>query len=365
MIVIVGAGPAGLTTAYYAQQRGLPYQVLEKHTIGYAWRNHYDNLHLNSLKELSGLPGFPMPDAYPAFPSASQFVDYLKQYAQHFNLNIKTGVTVRNATYTNQHWELDTSKGIVQSDILVVAAGIWSTPNIPTFGGEEEFGGKILHSRDYRNAVPFLGHRVLVVGIGNSGSDIAADLGKHGVKVAVSIRNGAYFVEKAGSFEETLAWVERMRALPRAEAEVEMYKSVLTFEHLGIPKPEVSPLDCNAVVGLMLPNAIEAGLVTVYPCIERLVKGGVRFIDGREEPFDTIILATGFRPTVHFVHDAVTFDSRGQLCLSDNCRSTNNPHLYCVGFNYPVTENFLHAVQRESLKAVEAIALDCNRLQES
>jgi hypothetical protein len=99
MIVIVGAGPAGLALAHELQRRGVDYRVLEGGVVGESWRNHYDRLHLHTLKEVSGLPGLAMPDSYPPFPAGIQFHRYLARYAKEQGLNIEIGVTVEHATF--------------------------------------------------------------------------------------------------------------------------------------------------------------------------------------------------------------------------------------------------------------------------
>jgi len=356
MIIVVGAGPAGLATAYYLQQHGLPYRVLEKHAIGYAWRNHYDRLCLNTLKDVSALPGLSMPEDYPPFPSARQFVTYLETYAQHFNLAIETGVEVQHATYTSD-WELQTTRGVYHSNTLIVATGIWSTPFVPAIPGTADFTGTISLARDYRNPAPFVGKRVLLVGLGNSASDIAVELADEGIETAISIRDGAYFIEKASTAEGARAWLARFRQLSPEEAELALRQEVKTFEHLGIKAPKISPLKLNAVVGFKLPHTIEAGKIKVYPCIKEFIPNGVRFEDGQEIACDAVILATGYRPTIQFVQHALCCDGRGYPQLNGYC-STLTANLYCIGFTYPVTEGFLHSLTRVAKELVESLIAD-------
>jgi len=215
MIVIVGAGPAGLALAHELQRRGLAYRVLERGVGGESWRNHHDRLHLHTLKEVSGLPGLAMPDSYPPFPAGIQFHRYLARYAEEQCLNIEIGVTVERATFDGARWHLATNRGTLAAATLVVATGIWSTPRRAHLPGEGEFGGAILHARDYRNADPFAGRRVLVVGAGNSGSDIAVDLREHGVETAIAVRDGVAFVPRPTSPLAMRAAARLLRILPR------------------------------------------------------------------------------------------------------------------------------------------------------
>lgn len=351
MILVVGAGPAGLATAYYLQQRGLPYQVIDKGGVGYTWQNHYDSLHMHTPKEVSTLPGLSVPESYPPFPSRVQFLSYLQDYAHHFQLNIEIGVEVKRATFQDGRWQVETKQGqhqtdTLQVDSLVLATGIWSTPHWPIFGGEERFGGRILHARDYRNSVPFAGQRVLVIGAGNTGTEIAVELSQHGVKTGIAIRSGVFFIPKIESAAFLNAAARFFRHVPPRLGNWLLSRVQPDFSHLGIlPHPD-PPVKTFPVIGYELPQAVEAGRVTVYRGIDCFVPGGIRFVDGVEQPFDTVILATGYRPTTQFVEPPLELDERG------NPKGNHPPNLYCVGFYYPGTESWLQAIDRVAADVV-------------
>jgi cation diffusion facilitator CzcD-associated flavoprotein CzcO len=352
MILVIGAGPAGLATAYYLQQHGLDYCVLEKHSVGYSWQNHYDRLHLHTLKAVSGLPGLPMPANYPDFPSARQVQAYLQDYARHFRLNIEEGVEVCHASYQHNGWHLQTSKGERRGQVLVLATGIWSTPIIPAVPGIEQFDGQITHASTYRNPQPFVGQRVLVVGAGNSGAEIAVDLSEHGVDTAIAIRSGSSFVAypRSALAMRLMAWF--FRHAPRIIARPLLARARRTFDHIGIRTHPDAPLDTYPVVGYELPEAVAAGQVRAYAGLCEFIPGGARFEDGQEASFDSVIMATGYRPTVQMVRHAFEFDQDGFPRLSPRGRSTRNPHLYAVGFRYPTTAGFLQSLGREAQQVV-------------
>lgn len=356
MVVIVGAGPAGLAVAYELHIRGIPYHVLERNAIGEAWRNHYDRLHLHTLKQLSALPGLPMPQNYPRFPSAAQFRAYLEAYARHFQLNITCNVDVRQAIPHAHGWQLETSHGQQTAEIVVATTGIWSTPVVPRFAGMEQFGGQIIHSRDYRNAAPLQGKRVLVVGVGNSGSEIAVDLSEHGVLTAIAIRDGSTFVPypRAVASMRFVAWL--FRTIPRTAGEAVMRLTRRRFVMQGIHWPSGPLVDAIPVVGFQLPQAIGRGQIDVYRGIERFVHTGIRFADGCELPFDAVILATGFRPSLQFIHGGIRFDKRGRPLVNHQWRSVANERLFCVGFEYPTTEGWIQAISRVAGEAAAGIA---------
>lgn len=355
MIFVVGGGPAGLATAYELQRRGLPYQVLERHSVGYTWQNHYDRLHLHTLKQVSALPGLPMPDDYPAFASATQLHAYLQSYAKHFQLNVAEGVDVQQADYVDRRWQITTNNGTLSCDTLIVATGIWNNPYCPKLPGTETFDGTIMHSNDYRNAKPFEGQRVLVVGSGNSGTEIAVDLSEHGATAGIAIRNGSTFVPYPRSVTavKTAAWV--LRNVPRPVGERLLASVRRDFRHIGIRPPAEPLMDAYPVVGFELPEAVEEGKVTVYGDIAQLVPGGVQFVDGHEALFDSIIMATGYRSTVQFVAHELDFDDVGRPKVDRYWRSTRNPNLICVGLHYPTTEGWLQKIGRVVHTAVKAL----------
>jgi cation diffusion facilitator CzcD-associated flavoprotein CzcO len=352
-IVVVGAGPAGLALAYELARRGLSYRVLERGRVGEAWRHHYDRLSLHTLKQVSALPGRPMPAAYPRFPSRAQFLAYLQQYARHFELRVDEGVELRRAEFDGQRWLLDTSRGKLEASVLVMATGIWSAPVRPHIPGEATFSGQVIHSRDYRNPRPFEGQRVLVVGVGNSGTEIAVDLAEHGVETAISVRTGVAFAPepRSAAAVRLAAWL--LRTLPRPLAERLLWRR--DYRHLGLPLPPGSPLDHFPVIGYELPESVAARRVAVYTGLERLVGDVAHFRDGRSAPFDALVLATGYRPALGPVAHALTFDGEGRPLLDRYARATTNPRLVCVGYTYPTTEGWLQVLGRVAASAVDGI----------
>ncbi len=360
MIIVIGAGPAGLATAYRLQQRGWPYCVLEKDEVGSTWSNQYEGLHLHTLKAVSALPGLPMPEDYPAFPSATQVHAYLQAYARHFQLNIETGVEVLAATYAAgngaEKWRLETNREPFEADIVMAATGIWSTPHCPHFEGQARFQGRILHANDYHNARPFAGQRVLVVGVGNSGSEIAVQLSEQGVTSAIAVRSGVDFVPYPTSAlaMNGLAWF--FRTAPRPVGEWLLSAVRKDFTHLGLPPASGQHIDAYPVVGYELPEAVAAGQVTVYPGLDRFAgPETICFVDGQQADFDAVILATGYRPTLDFLDGQLDFDEDGSPRLDACWRSTRNPHLYCIGFHYPATAGWLQSIGRVTGEAVRCL----------
>jgi cation diffusion facilitator CzcD-associated flavoprotein CzcO len=188
--VVIGAGPAGLATAQQLRAAGLKPIIFDRaDTVGVVWRRHYDRLHLHTPRSLSGLPGAPMPAAYGRYPSRAQFVEYLESYAQKFDLKPEFGVDVRTVRRAGDAWRVEAGKRSGDATIAVIATGWADFPNFPQWPGMETFAVPMLRSSVYRDAAPFSGQRVLVVGFGNSGAEIALDLCESGAAATLAVRS--------------------------------------------------------------------------------------------------------------------------------------------------------------------------------
>lgn len=358
MITIIGAGPAGLAMGYALRQHNLPFVILERNTIGHAWRNHYDRLQLHTLKEVSGLPGRPMPADYPAFPSAAQVHAYLADYAAHFKLPIKTGIAVQHISPTETGWQIATNVGARSASAIVLATGIWSTPVIAPVPGRNDFGGSVIHSAFYRNPAPYLGKRVLVVGAGNSGSEIAVDLAAAGVDTAIAVRSGVVFVPCPASPAAVQFGAWLYAALPAPLGEALLQRTRPDFSHLGLPRPLGSLREAYPTVGFQLPQAVERGAVRVHPALERLTPGQAHFADGSSAPFDAVIMATGYRASLQPAAHLVQTDAGGRPLVDRAWRAVGQRNLYCVGYRYPATAGWLQSIGAVVRRAAQAINAD-------
>ncbi|MGZ5768651.1 MAG: flavin-containing monooxygenase, partial [Caldimonas sp.] len=190
-ILVIGAGPAGLAVAATLIAKGRQPLVIEKaDTVGSSWRAHYERLHLHTVKTLSALPGMAFPKQLPRYVPRQGVVDYLSAYAARAGIEPRFGAEATAIVRDGDRWRTTTSAGqTIRSNVVVVTTGANHQPNVPELDGEHQFAGTILHSRDYRSAAPFAGRRVLVVGMGNTGAEIALDLAEQGVRAALSVRS--------------------------------------------------------------------------------------------------------------------------------------------------------------------------------
>ncbi len=359
-VAVVGAGPAGLATSQQLRERGIPHRVFEQGDgPGHTWANLYDSLTLHTGKHLSTLPGMPFPRAAPLFVPRRDFWDYLRRYVVAFDLPVETGAAVTRLARSDGVWSLSTSRGAVSADSVVVATGIVANPRRPRFPGEERFTGRIAHSVTYRRPDSYRGRRVLVVGVGNSGAEIASEIARAGGRVTVAVRSGANVVPLtiAGLPIQYVAyWV---RKLPRVAQErvVGLVRVVteLTRGKPRLPRPSHSPLDAIPVIGFHLVDAIAAGLVEVRTGVAEVTADGARFTDGTVGRFDDIILATGFAAALGLLDPPLPVDPQGFARRRDRVVSLDQPDLYVVGHNYDATGG-LHNINRDARLAAGLIA---------
>ena len=304
--IVVGAGPAGLACAAALRRSGGSVIVLEKaDRVAASWRHHYDRLHLHTHKRQSGLPGLPMPAAYPKYPSRDQLVAYLEDYAAHHRIAPRFGTTVLGVRQ-RAGWVVETDTATLTAGNVIFATGIAGWPLRPAWPGMDSFPGRLIHSSDYANPKPFSRCRVLVVGLGNSGGEIAMDLCDAGNAVSLSVRSPVNVVPRdlLGIPILTLAILQRSlpyKLVDALNAPI-LRLAIGDLEPFGLRRPAKGPMTQVAEDG-KIPlldigtiDRIRRGLITVRPGIARMSGADVHFDDGACAPFDVIIQATGYRP---------------------------------------------------------------------
>jgi cation diffusion facilitator CzcD-associated flavoprotein CzcO len=359
-VVIVGGGPAGLATSAELRRRRIEHVVLERgDAAGHTWMNLYDSLTLHTGKHLSTLPGMSFNRHVPIFPSRRDFVAYLHRYVEVFELPIETGKLVTAVERNGSGWVVRTDAGDLGATAVVMATGIVSAPRMPSIAGRERFRGRVMHSVEYRRPSGFQGRRVLVVGVGNSGGEIGSELANFGANVTMAVRTGANVVPRELAGVPIQYIVFAMRRFPKSvRQEFARIVGRLTELRRGkpvLPKPPYGPLDAIPLIGFHLVDAIRSGRISVRPSVAELTETGVRFTDGVEEPFDDIILATGFTPALSPLGGRVRTDAKGFALRTDRVTSADQLGLYFVGHSYDSTGG-LYNIRRDSALAAERIA---------
>ncbi|WKX10163.1 NAD(P)/FAD-dependent oxidoreductase [Streptomyces sp. NL15-2K] len=371
-VYVIGAGPGGLAAAYALRARGLRAVVLEKSDrVGASWRRHYDRLHLHTTRRLSGLPGLPMPRRFGRWVSRDNVVRYLEKYAEHHELEIVTGVEVSRIDRSpdGTGWLLHATGGReLTGAAVVVATGHNHTPRIPDWPGRDTCTGELLHAADYRNAKPFADRDVLVVGIGNTGAEIAVDLVEGGAsRVRLSVRTAPHIVRRttAGwAAQYTAVLVRRLPVglvdrLARPVAKL----SVPDLSAHGLPRPDTglySRVTEGSIpvqdVGLI--DAVRKGSVEIVAAVEGFEDGKVTLADGTRVEPDAVIAATGYRRALEgLVGHLDVLDPRGRPVVHGARTPDNAPGLFFTGYTNPISGMFREmAIDAE--KIAKAIAAD-------
>jgi cation diffusion facilitator CzcD-associated flavoprotein CzcO len=340
--VVIGAGPAGLATAASLQMQGLKAVILDKaDKVGSVWRRHYDRLHLHTDRGHSGLPGLAMSPTYGRYPSRSQFVEYLDLYTARFDLKPVFNATVKSVRREGDQWRIDVGADSHVAPVVIVAMGWADFPYSPTWPGMESFGGEVLHSSAYRNPKRHAGKRVLVVGFGNSGGEIALDLAEYNVDVTLAVRGPVRILPRDLLGVPILTWAIAESHLPARVADFinapAIRLAIGPIESLGLKRAAKGPrqmveedgrvplLDVGTVAKIRL------GAIKVRGDIERVMSDGVVFKDTGRENFDVIVLATGFRPNLRgLLPDAEgVLDPQGKPLASG--KPTAEPGLFFCG----------------------------------
>jgi cation diffusion facilitator CzcD-associated flavoprotein CzcO len=321
--IVVGAGPAGLAAAACLKARGGDAVILEKAgAVGAVWRRHYDRLHLHTDRARSGLPGLAMPKAYGRYPSRAQVIEYLEAYAAKFALKPVFNAAVSVVRRDGPVWRAEAGQNSWRAPVVVIATGWADYPYAPSWPGTETFGGPILHSSAYRNPAPFAGKRVLVVGYGNSGAEIALDLAEAGIDVTLSVRSPVNIVPRELFGLPILVFPIAEQWLPPRLADIlnapAIRLSVGSFATAGLRKAAKGPLRTIAedgrppLIDIGTLAAIRAGRIKIRGDVANFATTGVTFRQSQAERFDAVILATGFRPDLR----SLLPDAKGVLSAS-------------------------------------------------
>ena len=339
---LVGAGPAGLAAARWLKAFDVPFQAFERNAdVGGIWNiafpgsPMYESAHFISSRTLSGFRDFPMPESYPDYPSHHQVLRYLEQYADRFDLRrcFQFGKTVASTRPEADGWRVRFEDGSESSYAgLIAATGCEWRPFMPEIPGE--FTGAVIHSRDYKSPRQFDGKRVLIVGAGNSGCDIACDASRNASKAFLSMRRGYYFVPKhifgkpADVFAESGPHLPYVIERPLLQALLRLLNGDVS--RLGVPRPDHSILESHPVMNTQILHALRHGDIEVRPDVREFRGADVVFTDGKTERIDLVVLATGYRRGVPFVpSDLLVDDDVSPLYL--NVFHRRDPRLFVLG----------------------------------
>lgn len=303
-VLVIGAGPAGIASAYALRQMGLSYKVVDRaQVIASTWDSLYPSLDLNTTRFYSHMPRkrFPLRDGI--FPSGKQYHRYLLEYVREQGFPIELGVDVRRVSPQAGLWRVETGTGVWLYRAVISATGVFGSPVMPQIEGLSTFRGEVLHAHDFRDPAQVSGKRVLVVGNGPSGIDIAVASGDVARSTHIAIRSGVQLKRRYPLGLPVQVWQMIGGLLPRAWCR-RLLRFIGKFgypdqERYGLPLPSAGSGGLTAYQGPELIRAVKAGKVIPLRAPLRFSADAVEFEGGVCLPFDTVILATGYLPVLH------------------------------------------------------------------
>jgi hypothetical protein len=347
---VIGAGAAGISTLEQLRKAGYEVDCYEKtDRVGGHWHTDYDALHLITSRDMTNFEEFPMPTDYPHFPRRDQVTAYLESYARehgHYDI-IRLNTAVQSVTPVatdgpvgSAGWvvTLSTGESIEYDGVFVANGHLWDQ-KVPAIAAD--FTGKQVHSGSYRNVGDIDGDRVLVVGAGNSGCDLAVDAAQHRYDVDIVIREGVYFQPKSyfGVPRQEIGWMSQFS--PDEQDLIARLLARVTIgewdDYEGMPQPKHHTLaEGRTVVNNLMLYWVQHGRVTIRPGIDRIEGKTVHFSDGTAREYDTILWATGFHSSLPFLDDELIPRSHGvPLRYAAGIVPQGLEKLYYIGLSAP------------------------------
>ena len=360
-LLIIGAGPAGLAVAGRLRRAGLDFEWIEaSEQLAHRWEQHYDRLHLHTIKEYSALPFLPFPAAYPTYVSKQQLLDYYRSYADTVSGWPRFGTRATELRATDTGWQVRTPDSTYLAGRVIVCTGFNCRPYVPTWPGQADFGGEIRHSRDYRRPAPYRGKPTLVVGMGNTGAEIALDLSESDIPTYLSVRSPVNIVPRDFRGRPVQKTAKLIRRLPRWLGDwignrVQAMAIGDLSDH-GLRTPTVSPARQlreqakTPVIDLGTVAAIRAGRIRVVPGIDHFTPSGVHLTNGERLDLQCVILATGYRTGLPdwIIAPSEIFNEKG---IPTSAIPAAAPGLYFVGFD-AYASGLLDSIYQDSERVV-------------
>lgn len=345
-VAIVGGGPAGLSAAGALKRVGLDAVIFDRDDrIGGSWLRRYERLRLHTIRNFSGLAHFPMPSGYPRYVPKDLYAAYLQEYARKFALDVHLGCYVTQVRAEERHqteratYVVHTDRGARRFRTVVVATGMYADPIGPTLAQSDRYRGTVLHSSQYSEGRRFAGKRVLVIGLGNTGAEIATDLAEIGASfVAVAVRTAPAVVPRDFLGTPVQLFGIALSCLPSPLADrvgsVIARVALGDLTRYGLRRAQWAPFSARRipVIDVGFARALKSGRISVRPAAARFSETGVTFEDGLEEVFDAVIFSTGYATGLErFLAVPGVLDENNYPRFQSGV-PTSAPGLYFMGF---------------------------------
>jgi cation diffusion facilitator CzcD-associated flavoprotein CzcO len=365
--VVIGAGPAGLAVARELEHKhGFKPLVVDRAAApAISWRTRYDNFRLNTTGFLSHLPGQRIPLTAGRWPTREDMIRYFDDYVRRQNITLELGCEVNGVAPAAGGWRLDTSSGDIRTEAIVLATGNYRTPTIPAWPGLSHFSGEVVHSGNFRNAWPFRGRDVLVVGAGNSAADIAVQLANNGARrIWLAVRTPPHLVRRAigplpsDILLELFAWAPASAVDPIIGLSERLMWGDLSAYGFNRPpaglKATVQRTGRIPTLADELIAAVRTGRVEVVPAVEAVEPHRVILADGGAVSPAVIIAATGFSMDLDgLVGHLGVLDEHGKL--AGGFASHIGDGMFAIGYGIP-PNGPLRAIRRAASPLARDIA---------
>lgn len=344
--IVLGAGTAGLAAAAALQGAGVDTVVLERtDQVGASWRTRYDGLRLNTSAFMCTQPGYRASRRrYGEFPSREKWIEYLEDYTEHHQLDVRFDAEVQHLASANGGWRVRTDRDELDARVVVIAAGYDSEADLPAWPGRDGFTGELIHSSAYRNPEPYVGRDVLVVGPGTTGSEIAALLSRGGAgRVRVACRTPPNVMRrKILGTSINVSGIVLNRVPIRLADEIAWWSQRILFgnlERYGLPrspygiatttfKRQQTPVYDDGFVRLL-----KCGQIMLVPAVAGFEGSDVLLADGTRMQPDAVIAATGYRRGLEpLVGHLGVLDENGIPLVSGGTQHPSAPGLFFNGY---------------------------------
>jgi len=340
-VVVIGAGQAGLSVGYCLARLGLSFVILEAEPrVGDSWRNRWDSLRLFSPAKYDGLVGLPFPAPSFSFPTKNEMGDYLEAYAKHFDLPVRTSARVKRVSRDGSQYVVDTGDRLFRTDHVVVAMATFQAPRVPAFASALDPEIVQLHSRDYRNTKQLRAGDVLIVGAGNSGAEIAIEVGRSSRHTWLSGRHPGHVPFRVDSGVARLVVPVLFRVV---------FHRILTVDTPMGRRARPRVIAKGGPLIRVKPADLDAAGVERSPRVTGVRGGKPLLADGRVLDVANVIWCTGFHPGFSWI-DLPTVNGEDGEPVHERGVVSGEPGFYFVGlhFLYAFSSAMIHGVSRDA-----------------